>query len=379
MARTWEYPSSSGPGTYTVTHADNGLLGCTCKGWTMKKPGKPRECRHITDVIDTYGLAVELRGDYVFSGTKTDHLTEPLKGNIIIGNGKAPADTEMATMATTTVTEGMTAPAAQLASGMTQPVTGDAFNAKYSDGWMMDEKLDGHRCVVVKRGDRVVGWSRGGDKANAKSLPQQIVDGLLQMPDGIYDGELVVPGGNSWNVTELTQQGQLVLILFDILEVLGENVTTQPQSMRRQLLTAAIGPVTNSSVMLVAEFKPDWAVIEKLIWKRGGEGVILKKQSATYRPGYRSDAWIKVKQLHSLVGVVTGFDAGSFGPHAVTCLTLDSGVQARVKTKDNYWLAEIAKDPQSFIGRRLVISCQQLTPNGSPRHPMFDHWAGDAE
>lgn len=83
--------------------------------------------------------------------------------------------------------------------------------------------------------------------------------------------------------------------------MLGENVTGQPHAMRRQLLMAAIGPVTSNAVMLVAEFKPEWAVVEK-IWASGGEGVILKKLTATYRPGYRSDAWVKVKQLASMVG-----------------------------------------------------------------------------
>jgi len=241
----------------------------------------------------------------------------------------------------------------------------------------MDEKLDGHRCIVVKRGSSVGAFNRGAG-AKATALPKQIVDALLLMPDGIYDGELMAPGGNSWNVTEIHRQDSLALILFDILEVLGENVMGQPQTMRRQLLTAAIGPAQGTAVMLVAEFKPEWAVIEK-IWAGGGEGVILKKTNSTYRPGARTDAWVKVKTLHSMVGVITGFDKGEFGPHSVTKLKLANGVDGRVKTLNNETLAAIAIDPAAWIGRRLVIQYQQLTPSGSPRHPMWDHLAGDAE
>jgi ATP-dependent DNA ligase len=380
--RTWPYPSSSDASkTYTVTLADNGHLGCNCRGWTIRKPGKPRECSHTKDVVAQHGFVLEARGDYFFV-VSTNALTSAPIGNIITPDGgKAPATTEgqMAKAATATdISNGFTAPAAQLASGMTKPLIGEAFDKFYGDGnWMMDEKLDGHRCLVVKRGDKVGAFNRGAS-AKATALPQHLVDALLRMPDGIYDGELVAPGGNSWNVTELTKQDSLALVLFDILEVLGENVMGQPHTMRRQLLATAIGPAAGTAVMLVAEFKPEWAIVEK-IWAGGGEGVILKKINSTYRPGARTDAWVKVKQLHSMVGVITGFEAGSFGPHSVTLLKLSNGVDGRVKTLNHETLAEIAKNPASWIGRRLVIQYQQLTPSGSPRHAMWDHLAGDAE
>lgn len=358
---TWQFPSKSSKAIHTVTHAENGLLGCTCRGWTMKKRGKVRECSHTKHVIASEGLVPEIRGDYVFAAHPK---TIPVKAIQAVAIEQPSA-------------QPLTAPESQLASAMTTSVTGAAFDAKYGDGaWMMEEKLDGHRCAVVKVGAVVKAWSRLG---NEKTLPASIVEDLTQMPDGIYDGELVVPGGQSWNVTELDKQDDLILVLFDVLEVLGHSVTHEPQSMRRQLLIHAQAHVKDSDVVtLAAEFPPSWATVEKL-WKHGSEGVIVKRQSATYRPGYRTDAWLKVKKLQSMVGVVTGFEQGSFGPHAVTLLKLDNGKDARVKTKDNYWLNEIAKAPESFIGRRLVIQFQTLTPSGSPRHPMWDHFAGEFE
>lgn len=278
-------------------------------------------------------------------------------------------------MATAT-TNSMTAPAAMLASAMTAPSVGEAFNAAYGDGtWTMEEKLDGHRVAVVKRGTTVAAWSRLG---KGKTLPAHILAAVGQMPDGIYDGELVVPGGQSWNVTETTQQKKLALVLFDVLEVLGESLLTVPQAQRRGLLALATAHATGAAVALAPEYAPDWATIEQ-IWARGGEGVILKRKTALYRPGYRSPDWQKVKKLIHLVGTVTGFEAGSFGPYAVTRIRLQNGSDCKVKTKNAATIREIAANPESFIGRRLVIEAQQLTPSGSPRHPMFDHWAGEAE
>jgi ATP-dependent DNA ligase len=286
-------------------------------------------------------------------------------------------------MTTATATT-LIAPAAMLASAMTTPVTGAAFDARYGGGdWRMDLKLDGHRCVVVKRGTDVVGWSRGGAHANAKNLPAHIINALRAMPDGIYDGELVTPGGHSWDVTATAKRGKLTLVLFDALEILGESLMNVAQSERRKLLALAVGHASGSAVVLVPEYAPSWATVEGL-WKGGAEGVILKRSAGLYRPGYRSADWVKVKQLRSMVGTITGFEAGSFGPHAVTLLRLTNGTDTRVKTKDAATLRAIAKNPEGWIGKRLTIQFQQLTPSGSPRHGMWhevewDHVAGDAE
>lgn len=283
----------------------------------------------------------------------------------------------MATMTTPT----LTAPDPMLASAMTTPVTGAAFDATYGTGeWTMDEKLDGHRVVVVKRGPDVLGWSRLG---KAKNLPAHIVTALRALPDGIYDGELVAPGGNSWNVTETTKRTKLAFVVFDALELMGESLLAVRHSERRALLTLALAHAPGTAVTLVPEYAPTWAAVEA-IWARGGEGAILKTKSGLYRPGYRSDGWLKVKQLHAMVGTITGFEAGSFGPHAVTLLRLTNGTDARVKTKDTKTLTAIAKNPAAWIGKRLTIQYQQLTPSGSPRHPMWssvewDHESGDAE
>lgn len=44
------YQSKSSPGkTYIVNQDENGELSCTCRGWTMKKPGQERTCPHVRD------------------------------------------------------------------------------------------------------------------------------------------------------------------------------------------------------------------------------------------------------------------------------------------------------------------------------------------
>ncbi len=45
-----QFPSSSSSKVYTVKRDENGDLSCDCRGWTMKKPDKPRSCPHVRQV-----------------------------------------------------------------------------------------------------------------------------------------------------------------------------------------------------------------------------------------------------------------------------------------------------------------------------------------
>jgi len=45
------FPSSSSSKTYTVKENEDGNLSCDCRGWTMKKPGQERGCKHTREVV----------------------------------------------------------------------------------------------------------------------------------------------------------------------------------------------------------------------------------------------------------------------------------------------------------------------------------------
>jgi len=101
-----------------------------------------------------------------------------------------------------------------------------------TDEWVLEEKYDGHRVLVHKAGDTATAWNRprAGKDALPRQLAAPIVAALRHLPDGLYDGELVAPGGRSWDVARLDTDKALVL--FDVLEVLGEPVTSKPLAQR---------------------------------------------------------------------------------------------------------------------------------------------------
>ncbi len=49
----WHRASQSNPSArpYEIQLHDDGILTCNCRGWTNKKDGQPRSCRHVRELL----------------------------------------------------------------------------------------------------------------------------------------------------------------------------------------------------------------------------------------------------------------------------------------------------------------------------------------
>jgi hypothetical protein len=250
----------------------------------------------------------------------------------------------------------------------------EKFDATFANGkWVMDEKFDGHRDQIVKLGDDV------RHTLKSVALPEHLRAAVAQVPfDVVLDGELRIPGGISTDVPNGKLRAQLEFVAFDVISLMGDDVTHLTYTERRELLEAVAVHFAGTQVVLATQYPVTFANV-RAIWARNGEGVILKLKTSTYRQGYRSGDWLKVKRLEHHTVTVTGFEAGSLGPTAVVNFRFDDGATGQCKNLNNEELARTAAAPESFIGAKLVVQCQQRTRGGAARHPMFDHWAGEAE
>lgn len=371
--RTWNFPSSSNRAvSYQTTLYDDGRLGCSCRGWIIRRPNQPRHCTHTKKVAAEVGGVLQVRGEYVY--LTVDPLIQREGGNdLLIAAPAAPAPKAPAVS--------MRAPDPMLASAMVDRVEGAAFTRRYGTGeWALEEKLDGHRCVVVVNGG-IQAWSRPrqGKQALPRELPPHILAQLRRFPAGVYDGELVAGSGKAWDVKRLGSD--LVLVLFDVLSAHGIDRTTSPYAVRRQALLTILGACLEpdqQAISTVESLEPTWSRVQA-IWDRGGEGAILKRLTSRYRPGARTDDWTKVKRQHHAVLTITGFEAGKLGPFSILQARSDDGHDTTVRCRDMAMLKAVAADPNAHLGRRIVITFQERTPSGSFRHGVFDHWASDAE
>lgn len=376
----WHYPSSSGSGTYTTTLATDGKLVCTCKGWLVRRFGQPRHCTHTRRVVAEQTLRIETRGEFVFAVALASGVSTPPPQVAATSDSRRPPSGGAPTQRDADRAQKA---APMLASAMTTPVTGAAFDQTYGDGeWALEEKLDGHRVIALVTPSGVAAFSRpraGGTGAKPRELPDCIVAQLRTLAPGIYDGELVVPGGTSSDV--VVRGAELVFVVFDLLELDGESLLHASYADRRHLLLGQLRRLsgTQTCVSTVESVPPTWKGVQA-IWARGGEGAVLKRRASTYRPGWRSPDWVKVKASHSAVLEVIGFEAGKSGPcSAFQLRERDSGIETTVKVLGNDLLRQVTARPESFIGKRVVITYQQRTASGTFRHPIFDHFAGSGE
>jgi ATP-dependent DNA ligase len=242
---------------------------------------------------------------------------------------------------------------------------------------VVEEKFDGHRCIVrVEHGEPIKAWSRTGIDCRNK-LASHLLQSLRSVPNGVYDCELLLPGGKSTDVTRLEVQHRLHLVVFDLLELNGDPVFSQPWSARRELLAGIDGWssfVYLSHVEFQVRTPQLLEAFVSAIWEKKGEGVIVKDKRARYEPGKRRDAFLKIKDCGTTVVTVVGFEAGTTTDSNVVVFRDDDGNVCKCKVVNDEWRAKVAADPDKYIGRRLRIEFHERTPDGSYRHPRWDRW-----
>ena len=187
-------------------------------------------------------------------------------------------------------------------------------------GWQFEPKWDGFRCLARRDGDEVTLTSKSG-KPLGRYFPDvvKVLEGLKER-QFLIDGELIIPVGDALSfdalqlrlhpaesrVRKLAAEHPAELMLFDLLEIGGKDLTSEPLDKRRQALEKFfrrnqvpglhLSPVTRDR---------DTAV--RWLERSGGalDGVIAKRTDLEYRFGER--AMIKVKQQRTADCVVGGF------------------------------------------------------------------------
>jgi hypothetical protein len=385
--------SSSGKSYETICHED-GKLACQCRGWATKKLGKARTCKHVDDLVSKHNLTTVVRGDYRYAMDPTLHGNAPSSVPVIpvpkpkkaVAPVAAPVSTKKKRF--NTIAEPDEEPEAaqyvnpMLASPFPDGQTLENFCASSSvKDWAMEEKFDGHRVIVTVNEGVVKAWSRPrtGKAALVRILPPHLVKSFAKLPTGTYDGEIMIPGGKSYNVTDGKFAGTEIFIIFDILSLLGMSVVSESYDARRAYLEEIFSrPESKSDYVDIAKSVEPSVEFVQAIWARGGEGAILKRRAARYQPGARSRDFIKVKALGTIVLYVGGYEDGKNGPHSVLVLNHSTGMYAtKVKALDNAMLRVLDADPNVYIGRAIRIEFQERTPDGSFRHPRIDRWENE--
>ena len=274
------------------------------------------------------------------------------------------------------------------------------------ENWVFEVKFDGYRMLARIEDGAVRLITRNANDWTDKLLPLKAELERMKLPDGWYDGEIVVHdehGKPDFGKLQLAFDGRqaanIAFFLFDVPYFDGHDLRELPLVDRRGLLEKLLAKKKSDKVRFSAEFgdKPDELVVAAC--KIGLEGVIGKRRDARY-VSRRSPDWIKLKCGLRQEFVIGGFTDPKGSRTGIGSLLLgtydDEGVlryAGNVGSGFNHSsLASIAErleklrsdespfPPRAVPGRKhhwvkpvLVaeVSFSEWTSAGAVRHPVF--------
>lgn len=182
----------------------------------------------------------------------------------------------------------------QLLTGLDDSST--AIKLLRSDNYVVEEKIDGERIIIVANDEGLVPYNRSGEVSGRVSRAITDHAELLRKHFGSFtlDGEAV---GEKFYA-------------FDLLSLGDEDMRLRPQRERRERL--------EYSLMLFRRWRPSPSLflvpcethhdkkvqVLQSLWQTGAEGVVLKRWDATYQPGRARDQYkFKFKATGSFIVV----------------------------------------------------------------------------
>jgi bifunctional non-homologous end joining protein LigD len=167
--------------------------------------------------------------------------------------------------------------------------------------WVFEIKFDGYRMLTRAEGGRVRLLTRNGNDWTRK-LPE-LVRSLqaMELPDGWYDGEIIMPGERAaadfqalQGAFDTARTANIVYYLFDLPYCAGQDLREVPLVERRAVLQRIVERQPQPTVRFSAVFDAPPHEIVSSACRLGLEGVIAKRKDSAYVPRRSSD-WIKLK------------------------------------------------------------------------------------
>ncbi|MGH3712152.1 MAG: non-homologous end-joining DNA ligase [Micromonosporaceae bacterium] len=202
-----------------------------------------------------------------------------------------------------------------------RPMLATAGVLPVGDDWAYEFKWDGVRAIAALAEGRVRLYARSGAEITA-AYPELAPLGK-ELPDAVLDGEMVAfdaAGRPSFerlaermhvrdpaNAARLAVTTPVMYVIFDLLRLDGLELIAAPYRDRRAALDELelAGPHWQVSPMF-----DDGLATADASAEFGLEGVMAKRLSSVYRPGARTNDWVKVKQVSSIDLVVGGWRPG---------------------------------------------------------------------
>lgn len=181
-----------------------------------------------------------------------------------------------------------------------------------SKDWIYEIKWDGYRAVAEVKGDEIKLYSRNGIDFSER-FPA-IFQSLKKIThDAVLDGEIVLLNEKNLPDFQKLQHYEnhlnypLVYYVFDILSLDGKNMEELPLTARKEILKKLLKK--NPNIRYCDHVEEQGIAFLEKAKEQGLEGIIAKQKDSTYKRGYRSKEWLKLKNVQSSEVVIAGYTA----------------------------------------------------------------------
>jgi len=256
-----------------------------------------------------------------------------------------------------------------------QPMLAQPIGRRLPRNYFIQDKLDGHRCLVTKANNELIAYTRQGKRIH--TIPHILNE--IEIHEGYtLDGELYAHGESlqtiaSWVKREQPSTKSLTYCVYD-------TIMSAPFADRlAHLQTLDMFSVPTQSVNLVKTelVEHDRVTLVELseqAVERGYEGLIVRCPRTPYEPGRRSPSLLKVKPVQDaefkVIDVVSSVD--NWG--VLVCelsgdKTFNTPAPGTLVEK-----AEVLRNKASYLGRLVTVEYSHLTKDGIPFHPVAKRW-----
>jgi bifunctional non-homologous end joining protein LigD len=188
---------------------------------------------------------------------------------------------------------------------------------RFGEDWLLERKLDGERCLARKDGGDVRLESRNGKDLTGTYPEVRSAIATQARRQMLLDGEVVAFERDQTSFSRLQQRlgvarpspallgsYPVVLCVFDLLELDGDDLRAQTLLQRRARLTEAVR--SSDALQLIEAWRGDSERRFAEACRSGWEGLIAKRADAPYTTG-RSKNWLKLKCAWEQEFVIGGF------------------------------------------------------------------------
>ncbi len=257
----------------------------------------------------------------------------------------------------------------------------------------VEPKLDGLRCIAVKRNGAVTMFTRSGSPIETLPTIKAAIE-AAPWDDFVLDAECM---GRDWNESASVVMSHktakddsgMILNVFDamVFDDWRDQANDSPLDDRIALAKELVAQVASEHVVHVGGITAkDQDALLKAYGKaieNGFEGIMVKKLGSPYI-FKRSDSVMKLKPVSTYEGVIVGHYEGNRGSKREGLwggflVVMPNGVVTKVGGGYNDKIrAEISIDPDSWIGKVVEVEGQPdpltpdgLTSDGKVRFPVF--------